>query len=155
MKRPLKKSRGLLAVRVFRPPIPIEVITRPSRSDEPGEVQIQSISSVQENGPPTADRGPQSAVCEGGGPQDGGRRYEPLEPAPSRSARQQRVEVGAPADIGGAVRLCSGPWRVEEGWWTEVPADRDYWDVELLRGGIYRLYRDGGTDGWFIDARYD
>jgi hypothetical protein len=162
MKRPPKKSRGLLAVRVFRPPIPIEVITRPSRSDEPGEVQIASIrTSAQCTVGSAQERcGTDTLVCAESSGTDKSvcatsseRRYEAIEPPAAR--KQQRVEVGAPADIGGAVRLCSGPWRVEEGWWTEVPADRDYWDVELLRGGIYRLYRDGGTDGWFIDARYD
>jgi hypothetical protein len=43
MKCEPKKSRGLMAARVFRPPIPIEVVTRPSRVNEPGEIQIASI----------------------------------------------------------------------------------------------------------------
>jgi len=37
-----KRSRALIAARVFRPPIPIEVITRPSRPNEPGKIQIVS-----------------------------------------------------------------------------------------------------------------
>jgi protein ImuB len=94
------KSRGLLAVRVFRPPIPVEVITR----EVDGELQIAAING------------------------DG--------------------------DISGETRLSSGPWKIQEGWWSSSPHDRDYWDVELLRGGVYRVYRDGGQT-WFIDARYD
>lgn len=92
------RSRGLLAARVFRPPIPVEVITR----EEDGETQIAAIAG------------------------DG--------------------------DYAGEVRVSSGPWRIESSWWSDVPADRSYWDAELVRGGVYRLYRDGG---WFVDARYD
>lgn len=95
------KSRGLLAVRVFRPPVPVEVITR----EVDGEIQITAINGE--------------------------------------------------GDISGEVRVSSGPWQIEEGWWKEAPADRDYWDAELIRGGIYRLYRDERGGSWFVDARYD
>ncbi|HEY0160539.1 MAG TPA: DNA polymerase Y family protein [Thermoanaerobaculia bacterium] len=44
LRRTPRRSGGLLAVRVFRPPVPVEVITRPSRPDEPGDVQIESLS---------------------------------------------------------------------------------------------------------------
>jgi len=60
----------------------------------------------------------------------------------------------APA-ISGAVRVASGPWSLEEGWWTETPADRDYWDVELSDGGLYRIYRDRAGSAWFADGVYD
>ena len=105
LRRKPRKSRGLLAVRVFRPPVPVEVLTRPSRPGEPGEVQI------------TALRG------EG--------------------------------DLSGEVRTCAGPWQCEEGWWRDTPADRAYWDVELSRGKSYRLYRDGGASGWYVEAGYE
>jgi protein ImuB len=65
-----------------------------------------------------------------------------------------RVEVGAKIEIAGTVRICSGPWRVEEGWWSDRPDIREYWDVELERGGVYRLFRGGDTE-WFVDARYE
>jgi hypothetical protein len=81
--------------------VPVEVITRPSRSDEPGELQIVAIKS------------------------DG--------------------------DIAGDVRACAGPWHMEEGWWRPEGAARAYWDVELARGGSYRVYRDGE---WFVEAAY-
>lgn len=95
------KSRGLLAVRVFRPPLPVEVITR----EVDGETHITSING------------------------DG--------------------------DISGPARVSSGPWRIEEGWWRDEPAARAYWDVELERGGVYRVYQSGASAHWFIDARYD
>ena len=95
------RSRGLLAVRVFRPPIPVEVITR----EVDGELQVAAI--------------------EGEG------------------------------DMCGPVRMSAGPWRVEDAWWSDAPAGREYWDVELSRGGVYRVYREAAPAGWFMDARYD
>ena len=32
---------------------------------------------------------------------------------------------------------------------------RDYYDVELNDGGIYRLFHDLRADRWYLDARYD
>ena len=100
-RRKPERSRGLLAVRVFRPPLPVEVITR----ETDGETQITAITGE--------------------------------------------------GDVAGSVRVSSGPWRIESNWWSDAPADREYWDAELERGGVYRLYRDGTADSWFLDARYD
>lgn len=100
-RRKPRKSRGLLAVRVFRPPIPVEVITR--QAD--GETHIASINGE--------------------------------------------------GDVSGSVRVSSGPWRIEHGWWSEAPAAREYWDVELERGGVYRVYQAPVSADWFVDARYD
>lgn len=58
-------------------------------------------------------------------------------------------------ELRGRVRVAAGPWRLEEGWWTGEPADRDYWDVELEGGGLYRLYRDRAAGDWFADGIYD
>lgn len=96
-----EKSRGLLAVRVFRPPVPVEVITR----DTEGETRIASINGQ--------------------------------------------------GDLSGSVRVSSGPWRIEDAWWSDAPAAREYWDVELERGGIYRVYQSATSAEWFVDARYD
>ena len=57
-------------------------------------------------------------------------------------------------NIEGNVRVCSGPWRIEEGWWRDAPGDREYWDVELWGGGIYRMYRRDASEEWFVDARF-
>jgi len=103
--RPLRGGRGLLAVRVLRPPVEIEVV------ESPGD--------------------------------PGGR------PARVRSAR------GAAPEIAGSVRVAAGPWSMEEGWWSDAPAARDYWDVELSEGGLYRLYRDRASRAWFADGVYD
>ncbi len=57
--------------------------------------------------------------------------------------------------IDGAVRVASGPWSLEEGWWNEQPVEREYWDVELSDGGIYRIYHDRPSEDWFADGIYD
>jgi len=101
LRHPPHKSRSLLASRVFRPPVPVEVITRQTE----GQTEITSINS--------------------------------------------------PGDISGSVRISSGPWRIESGWWSDAPAAREYWDVELDRGGMYRLYQSAASTEWFVDARYD
>ena len=122
MKRTPARARGLLAVRTFRPPIPIEVTTREAQGDD---VQIASIRSIADSETP--------------------------QPAPNS---RNRIEAGAKVEIGGTVRICSGPWRIEEGWWSDRPDIREYWDVELERGGVYRVFRGGATE-WFVDARYE
>jgi len=99
------KSRSLLAGRVFRPPLPVEVITR----QLDGQLQISGIKSAG----------------------------------------------NSPGDVSGNVRVSSGPWRIESGWWSDAPAAREYWDVELERGGIYRVYQAAASMEWFVDARYD
>jgi hypothetical protein len=106
------------------------------------------------------------------------------------------------------VKVASGPWSLEEGWWLDdsrsgrsarslpegrslalrerernegsgarsrppplhpgeppagAPADpeqaaatfRDYWDVELSDGALYRIYRERSTGTWFVDGIYD
>lgn len=96
-----QSSHALIATRVFRPPLPVEVITR--QSD--GETHITAINGE--------------------------------------------------GDLSGDVRVSSGPWRIESGWWSDTPAAREYWDVELERGGIYRVYQANASTDWFVDARYD
>jgi len=109
-RRAPRKGRGLMAVRVLRPPVELEVIT----SGGNGPVRLQSIRSL----PP-------------------------------------RESETKPVQIAGEVRIASGPWTLEEGWWSEAPVDRDYWDVELVSGGIYRVYRMRERETWFSDGIYD
>ncbi|MEA2560767.1 MAG: protein ImuB [Acidobacteriota bacterium] len=104
VRREPRAGRGLLAVRVLRPPLGLEVI---SQDQQPVEVR----TLVQDE-----------------------------------SEKRPRIE--------GRVKVASGPWGLEEGWWTEEPTGRDYWDVELT-GGIYRIYRDRATGEWFADGLYD
>ena len=55
--------------------------------------------------------------------------------------------------LGGRVVGAAGPWRVVGEWWSDGAFARDYYDLELSDGGLYRCYRDDGR--WFVDGVYD
>jgi protein ImuB len=69
--------------------------------------------------------------------------------------------------FGGRVVHLAGPWRVCGEWWGSDPYDREYYDVELTDGGLYRIYREGLREGlraggreererrWRADGMYD
>ena len=57
--------------------------------------------------------------------------------------------------LGGRVVVAAGPWRVAAEWWAEAPCARDYYDLELSDGGLYRCFHDLGSGGWFVDGAYD
>ncbi len=57
--------------------------------------------------------------------------------------------------FGGRVVNTAGPWRVEGEWWREGSFSREYFDLEVSDGGIYRIYRDLASQNWFIDGTYD
>jgi len=57
--------------------------------------------------------------------------------------------------IGGRVVGVAGPWRIATEWWTDVVCARDYYDLELSDGGIYRCFRERGSGDWFVDGAYD
>lgn len=98
------RSRGLLAVRCLRPPIPLVV-----RSVAGTILTVRS-----------------------------------------------RAQSASALRLGGRIRVASGPWSVEENWWSErETTDRAYWDIELESGGIYRIYRNQITGDWFADGIYD
>jgi protein ImuB len=114
VRREPPRGRGLLAVRVLRPPVALEVTTE---------------------GPPA---------------ENGAARW--LRPRTVRPV----VEHGKKRPhLQGDVRVAAGPWAMEEGWWEDAPAERDYWDVELAQGGMLRIYRDRGSGDWYADGIYD
>ena len=57
--------------------------------------------------------------------------------------------------IGGRVVGVAGPWRIATEWWNDVVCARDYYDLELSDGGIYRCFRERGSGDWFVDGAYD
>ena len=101
-------GHGLLAVRVLRPPVALEVLVEETAAAPP-----RSLAAV----------------------------------AREEEARRPKIE--------GRVRVASGPWGLEEEWWSEQPVARDYWDVELAAGGLYRIYRDRASGDWYADGIYD
>lgn len=131
LRRDPSQGRGLLAVRVLRPPVPLEVIVE--ERAEPGVARTPAHEATTESG-----------VSLSG----------PSEPARPRLV-SVRSETGGAINVQGLVRVAAGPWRLEEGWWGDEPVQRDYWDVELSDGGLYRIYRDPDTGDWFADGMYD
>jgi protein ImuB len=113
-RRPPRTGRGLLAIRVLRPPVELEVIVSPVSHAEQSEGSLPFLRLLS-----------------------------------LKSAN------GAQPEISGTVRVAAGPWNLEEGWWSAAPASRDYWDVELSGGGLYRVYRDRARDKWYADGMYD
>jgi len=81
---------------------------------------------------------------------------------PPRGARVQMQRDGRPAHVsldsaraGGRVLMSAGPWRFFGEWWGDAPFARDYWDVQLDDGGVYRMYHDLAHGRWFVDGIYD
>jgi protein ImuB len=57
--------------------------------------------------------------------------------------------------FGGRVVHQAGPWRLGGEWWTVDPFAREYYDVELSDGGVYRIFRDVRHHCWRADGMYD
>jgi protein ImuB len=112
-----RTGRGLLAIRVLRPAVELEVITE----------EANSLSHRE---------------------RDGVRAWHP-------QLRSLKSTNGSDPEISGTIRVAAGPWNLEEGWWSAAPASRDYWDVELSEGGLYRIYRDRRKEKWYADGMYD
>jgi len=137
LRRPHGRGRGLLVIRVLRPPVALEVIT-----DEVAGVREQVAGSPAHPEGENSHNG-QAATCH-------------LQPATSIQRLVSVASVtGAIPRIQGLVRVAAGPWSLEDGWWSAEAVQRDYWDVELSGGGLYRIYRNRTSGEWFADGMYD
>jgi protein ImuB len=79
----------------------------------------------------------------------------PLARRPLQVRSLVREEGNKRPRISGEVRVAAGPWGIEEEWWASAPIERDYWDIELSDGGLYRLYRERASGRWYADGIYD
>jgi nucleotidyltransferase/DNA polymerase involved in DNA repair len=80
-------------------------------------------------------------------------------------ARGDAPEFVRGADFGGRVVSCAGPWRIaaaashidnDDRGHREAPGTaRDYYDVALEDGGVYRLLCDLRSGEWYVDGIYD
>ena len=77
------------------------------------------------------------------------------EAAPVEVRALTNEETAGRPRVEGAVKVASGPWGLEEDWWTEDPARRDYWDIEIAGRGLYRIFRERATGVWYADGVYD
>jgi protein ImuB len=118
----------------FAPPPPPEVAARPRRRH--GLLAVRVLRPPLELAVEVDDLGRPRTVAPAAG--DAGR---------ATGARRPELR--------GAVRVAAGPWRLEEGWWSEAPVAREYWDVEIAAGGLWRLYRDVASGEWLADGAYD
>jgi len=82
------------------------------------------------------------------------RTVRPPKPLEVFSTRDQPIYVRGHG-MAGRVVGAAGPWRVTAEWWRERPCRRDYYDLELTDGGVYRCFRDLGTGRWYVDGVYD
>ena len=142
--RPPRAGRGLLAVRVLRPPIEIEVMT-------------SGVSASAGHPEESSTRDPGLLRLPAQAPPSSGSLAITRDDRSDSRLRLLSVKSadGTNPRIAGAVRVAAGPWSMEEGWWSDAPAARDYWDVELSEGGLYRIYRDRSSNSWFADGVYD
>jgi protein ImuB len=84
--------------------------------------------------------------------------YRPPVPATVRCDRGAPRVVESPRAAGYVVDH-AGPFRLRDAWWQSGgEVSRDYYDVELSDGAVYRLFRDllsTASDAWFIDGVYE
>ena len=134
-----RSGRGLLTVRTLRPPLEIEVIAvGPGYDEGGGDEGHGNIAQASEIAEP---------VTEYASPRSAQRPLSVKTLVNEEGTKRPRIE--------GRVHVASGPWGLEEDWWSADRFERDYWDVELSGGGLYRIYRDRGTGDWFVDGVYD
>src|SRR5262249_40240381 len=98
LRTPPRAGRGLLSVRVLRPPVPLEVIV--------GEPAVGSNPPHPNPLPPT--RGKRECLR---GQGEGGDLFPHL--------LSLKSSPDAALAIAGSVRVAAGPWSLEEGWWTD------------------------------------
>ncbi len=64
-----------------------------------------------------------------------------------------RLARGEPSIVDGRnVVTCTGPWRINDGWFS-APVERDEYDVVLNDGNAYRIYHQGTH--WYLRGAYD
>jgi len=131
-----------VSLAAYEPPPPPELELREPPYQGP-QSQGRGLLAVRSLRPPL----PVEVLC------DKATGRQPEQPAEVRAVVAE--ETAKRPRIEGRIRVASGPWRLEEEWWQEHPVTRDYWDVELSGGGLYRLYRDRGSGDWFVDGIYD
>ena len=136
-------GRGLLSVRVVRPATEVEVLVHDPETpgiSEPAEPSEPS-KPAEPSKPPEIPETPETA--------------EPCLLAPVEIRPVTREDTAGRLRVTGRVKVAAGPWGLEDEWWTPNPTGRDYWDVELTTGGIYRIFRDRASGAWYVDGVYD
>ncbi len=77
---------------------------------------------------------------------------------PEQAASVHTDEDGRPVYIEsdlarGAIARAMGPWRLSGDWWeARAQWDRSEWDIELRKGGVYRIFESNRE--WRIEGEY-
>jgi protein ImuB len=127
-------------------------VLRPADSHRPEAVEIgrfdgaSSARSTAAHHPPSSEARPVVRLAL--------RAFRPAAPLEVFEDRG-RLDYVRGAGFGGRVVHWGGPWRVRGDWWTTDPYAREYYDVELSDGGVYRIHRDVRTGDWLADGVYD
>lgn len=179
----LEPGHGLLSVRVLRPPISLEVITdseQEAHKERPALAAVNTIKAVKGSNKTAKNQAdtvaesirtyeasraaqkavpnavPQTPKTVGLDRQPGlFRRTNQEQPRPLELRSEILDDGEKTIQIQGAVRIASGPWELEERWWREDRTRRDYWDIELSDGSLYRIFREREKNQWFADGVYD
>jgi len=79
------------------------------------------------------------------------RAVRPAEAARVARSRGHPISLASKSFRGRVVRL-AGPWRFDSGWWRDDPLGRDYYEMELASGDVFRVFFDHGRRRWFVDG---
>jgi protein ImuB len=69
------------------------------------------------------------------------------DPVPLESADARRY-------YDGSIHLCSGPERIESGWWDEQDVGRDYYVAQSSKGQGLWIYRDRESRAWHLHGLF-
>jgi protein ImuB len=56
--------------------------------------------------------------------------------------------------VGARVISYAGPWRQTGEWWSEHAFARDYYELALADGRVYRAFRELDSGQWYLDGIY-
>ena len=59
------------------------------------------------------------------------------------------------ARVSHRIARMTGPWRTSGDWWSTAPWNRDEYDIAMVDGTLYRIYRDNCSKLWFFEGSYD
>jgi hypothetical protein len=121
---------SVLALRTFRPPIPIDVVCDRGHPDF-----IRYKKGTDLFSPPLPPR--------------------PRAQSPLRGENKSVPFLSVLSPFSGRVVTLGGPWRLNGEWWRAEPLARDYYDAEISNGCVYRIYREHVSGRWYADGVYD
>lgn len=157
-RREVPKGKGLLGLRVLRPALPVEVMTDALSPTDPAPT-VHAPTNLELTGEVAETPRPYDAEHDAAQRSELAQAYEdalrPCQERPVSVTTHVTDENTKKPRVQGTVHVASGPWVLEEAWWNGEATERDYWDLELSGGGLYRAFRERRSGDWFVDGVYD